>query len=223
MKCNCEIIKDLLPLYCDGVCSDASKTAIEEHTTDCSECFEKLNRMKKDSLRITTDCDEEKANKKIIKKVKRKIILKRIIAVFISVAVTVAAGLFTAHKLIDPKPVEYSEGITDVYVNEDGNPIVKIYVDGYDNCISRPAVITKNGEEKNIICMFAFSTIWNKLQNEGNIYKEKFDITYNGVHERKECDAIYYYIWNNPMFEEIPDFESVLQEKGHLIWERENK
>lgn len=219
MNKNCEIIKDLMPIYCDGICSEASKAAVEEHTSECAECFEKLKKMKKESVRIITDSDEEKANKKVIKKVKRKIIVKRIIAVFAAVVITAAAGLFTAIKIFESKPVEYFDGIADAYVNEEGNPIVKIYVDGYDNCISRPAVITENGEEKNIICMFAFSTVWDKIQNEGNVYEEKFDITYNGVFGRKECDAIYYYIWDNPMFEEIPDFESVLKEKGNLIWD----
>lgn len=219
MNNNCEIIRDLLPLYCDDICSNASKTAVEEHTADCVECFEKLNKMKKESVRITTDPNEEKTNKKVIKKVKRTIIIKRIIAVFVAIAITIATGLFTATKIFESKPVEYFDGIADAYVNEDGNPIVKIYVDGYDNCISRTAVITENGKEKEIICMFTFSTIWDKIQNKGKIYEEKFDITYNGVHERKKCDAIYYYIWDNPMFEEIPDFESVLKEKGHLIWE----
>jgi len=38
MKISCEIIKDLLPLYFDDVCSNDSKTAIEEHLTYCGNC-----------------------------------------------------------------------------------------------------------------------------------------------------------------------------------------
>lgn len=29
MKISCEIIQDLLPLYCDGVCSQDSKQVVE--------------------------------------------------------------------------------------------------------------------------------------------------------------------------------------------------
>lgn len=37
-KLSCEIIKDLLPLYSDGVCSPESRQAVEEHLPDCPAC-----------------------------------------------------------------------------------------------------------------------------------------------------------------------------------------
>jgi predicted anti-sigma-YlaC factor YlaD len=45
MKISCEIIKDLLPLYLDGVCSNDSKAAIEEHLTGCDNCKSELQAM----------------------------------------------------------------------------------------------------------------------------------------------------------------------------------
>lgn len=38
MRLPCEIVKDLLPLYQDGVCSEKSKIAVEEHLKSCEEC-----------------------------------------------------------------------------------------------------------------------------------------------------------------------------------------
>lgn len=38
MKVNCEIVQDLLPLYEDGVCSESSRAAIEEHLQECESC-----------------------------------------------------------------------------------------------------------------------------------------------------------------------------------------
>ncbi len=38
MKYNCEIVQDLLPLYQDGVASDASVKMVEEHLKECSTC-----------------------------------------------------------------------------------------------------------------------------------------------------------------------------------------
>ncbi len=35
MNISCEIIKDLLPLYHDGVCSVDSTKAVEEHLEHC--------------------------------------------------------------------------------------------------------------------------------------------------------------------------------------------
>ena len=34
----CEVIKDLLPLYVDDICSEKSKDIIEEHLAECEEC-----------------------------------------------------------------------------------------------------------------------------------------------------------------------------------------
>ncbi|MCL1829370.1 MAG: zf-HC2 domain-containing protein [Oscillospiraceae bacterium] len=52
MKMPCEIIKDLLPLYFDGVCSNDSKAAIDEHLADCDNCRAEL-RAGQSSLPVT--------------------------------------------------------------------------------------------------------------------------------------------------------------------------
>lgn len=38
MKYNCAIIQDLLPLYADQMCSEASRKMVEEHLTECDNC-----------------------------------------------------------------------------------------------------------------------------------------------------------------------------------------
>lgn len=221
MKYSCEIIKDLIPLYCDDMCSETSKKLVEEHTSECDNCFNELKKMKTDSVKAFVNSNEEKANKKVIKRVKKKIILKRIIAVLVAVVITVAAGLFAVSELIEQRPVEYYDGIAEVYENYDGNPVVKMYVDGYANACCRRGTIIENGEEKNIICMYAFSSIWKKIDNEGEIFEEAWDLTYNSIWEREDCDAVYYYIWDEPMFNEDPDFVNKLKENGHLLWQAE--
>ena len=45
MKYPCGLIQDLLPLYIDGVCSDESKAAIEQHLPECSSCKEYYSTM----------------------------------------------------------------------------------------------------------------------------------------------------------------------------------
>lgn len=45
MKISCEIIKDLLPLYHDGVCSSDSRTLVEEHLASCESCKAELRAM----------------------------------------------------------------------------------------------------------------------------------------------------------------------------------
>lgn len=50
MKISCEIIKDLLPLYLDGVCSNDSKALIEEHLAECDNCKTELQVMTEENL-----------------------------------------------------------------------------------------------------------------------------------------------------------------------------
>ena len=51
---NCEIIKDLIPLYIDGCCSKESERAVEEHLSDCSECKKLFEEMKESTDTIVT-------------------------------------------------------------------------------------------------------------------------------------------------------------------------
>ena len=38
MKYSCNMIQDLIPLYIDGVCSEESKEAVEQHLSECPDC-----------------------------------------------------------------------------------------------------------------------------------------------------------------------------------------
>ncbi len=38
MKYNCDLISDLLPLYKDDICSEATKKIVEEHLAECKNC-----------------------------------------------------------------------------------------------------------------------------------------------------------------------------------------
>ncbi|MBR5943807.1 MAG: zf-HC2 domain-containing protein, partial [Lachnospiraceae bacterium] len=45
MKYECKVIEDLLPLYKDGICSEESKKAVEEHLNECPECRKMLDEL----------------------------------------------------------------------------------------------------------------------------------------------------------------------------------
>lgn len=47
MKYNCEIICDLLPLYCDNLASPTSKAIVEEHLNECESCKKMFASMQK--------------------------------------------------------------------------------------------------------------------------------------------------------------------------------
>lgn len=47
MKISCDIIKDLLPLYAEGLTSQASNEMVDEHLVECDECTRQLGILKK--------------------------------------------------------------------------------------------------------------------------------------------------------------------------------
>ena len=55
MKLSCDVIQDLLPLYHDGVCSEESKTTVEEHIATCAACKDMLHGLREESAPDTVD------------------------------------------------------------------------------------------------------------------------------------------------------------------------
>lgn len=58
MNKHCEVIRDLLPLYADDVCSERSRELIEEHLRECPECSAMLEKLR--TQEIETDLREER-------------------------------------------------------------------------------------------------------------------------------------------------------------------
>ena len=79
MKNECDIVKDLLFSYNDGILSATSKELVEEHLKKCESCRNKLEEIKK-------DCNDQKQTKEIdfFKSIKKKLSKKNII-IFISI------------------------------------------------------------------------------------------------------------------------------------------
>ena len=50
MNIDCRVIGDLLPLYADESCSDASRALVDEHLKTCPRCRETLARMKSEQF-----------------------------------------------------------------------------------------------------------------------------------------------------------------------------
>lgn len=72
---TCEIIQDLLPLYCDEVCSEESRALVETHLKHCEKCSESLRQMnhreEADSKAEATELDIAASAAKIWKQNKR--------------------------------------------------------------------------------------------------------------------------------------------------------
>ena len=88
MKHNCEVVRDLLPLYHDGVCSKKSREMVEEHLTECEACKKELEEIKKEvSVPNASKKDAARAWKTLV----RNLWLRRIASIVLVVVLLVAA------------------------------------------------------------------------------------------------------------------------------------
>ncbi|SHO53288.1 DUF4825 domain-containing protein [Anaerocolumna xylanovorans] len=96
MEKTCDIIKDLLPLYIDGVCSEDSKRAVEEHIEGCESCKRELESYKGEISAV--DRQEEEVIKKISSRWKRsktKALLTGILAMAVVIVFGISALLYS--------------------------------------------------------------------------------------------------------------------------------
>ena len=86
---KCEIIKDLLPAYCDCVCSPETAAEIEQHTANCENCKKLLEDYRSD-IEPLNKAEPEKPFRKIKRGIFRN---KSIIAVLIIILIIVLSAV----------------------------------------------------------------------------------------------------------------------------------
>ncbi len=87
---NCNIIKDLLPSYIDGICSDDTAKLVEDHVKHCEECKTYLNKMQQQMTYIPQQPKEVEKAIKPFKKINKK----RRIQVITAIAMTFLMTFF---------------------------------------------------------------------------------------------------------------------------------
>lgn len=174
-KISCEVIRDLLPLYCDEVCSVESKELIEHHLSECCACKDVYIKMKgdgdvSDSEAYTDEDDKIIRNMASTwKKLLRTSFIKGIVIATLIVAIL--AGSYwgstrIAFRMIPVSVVqanvireledniEISLEVTDhkkvlreqIVVKEDGSLYIQCY---------RALIPTNNGREENVFMKWA--------------------------------------------------------------------
>ena len=85
---SCEVVKDLLPSYLDGVASSETKTAVERHMEECPDCRETLRRMKEPENAAPAEEKEIDYLKKVRRHSSRKVTVIVSVVVLLALAVT---------------------------------------------------------------------------------------------------------------------------------------
>lgn len=105
MKLPCELIRDMLPLYHDGVCSTVSKTLITGHLKECTDCQKVLNRIETELEMPPLEADEAKP----LKSIKKRWTIKTwLTGLLIGIAVIFLWAYLTQLSNIPIRPEEYT-------------------------------------------------------------------------------------------------------------------
>lgn len=88
MSKECSIVKDLLPLYLEGMVNEDTSSFVEEHLKNCPECNELFNTLKENNDNNTNVVENSLDDGEVIKKVKRKLKKKNLLSNILSVLLT---------------------------------------------------------------------------------------------------------------------------------------
>ena len=72
MNKECEVIRDLLPLYADDVCSETSRELIEEHLQECPDCSAVLEKLRNSEIESGLREEKEEVIGQQAKRFKRR-------------------------------------------------------------------------------------------------------------------------------------------------------
>lgn len=133
---RCEIIKDLLPLYCDDALSDVSKEEVEKHIAACEDCKKTYEEMKGGDIKLDTTIQNIEPMKKVRKKIKvTKVIFIALITFFL--LIVSAYELLCAHPMLASyKDISFSRSVThvDVYRYFDDTKHISKEIELPENC-----------------------------------------------------------------------------------------
>ncbi len=89
---KCEIIRDLLPAYCDCVCSAETAAEIESHVTDCADCKKLLDNYRID-IKPASGGSPEKPFRRISRKIFRNKLVIAALAILLAALLCIVGYL----------------------------------------------------------------------------------------------------------------------------------
>lgn len=219
MKYPCNVIQDLLPLYLDGICSEESKTAVEQHLSGCSKCKEFYAAMRDaDDVEIDAHNEEHERRKAAsFQEVKKKIFRKQILAAVVAVIVLVTVALGSVGILKNATQiVEYRDNIFVSMV--DGNLMGRLLGSEHIQ-VSIKRVTVENGQKENYLFFCVFDTKWNELTTSSEMFSEY--MLCPAEKGADQIDAVYYFTGDYTNIENMGNDElQKLIETSELLWSK---
>lgn len=141
MNVNCNIIRDLLPLYAEGMASEESKALVDDHLRGCDSCTKELAELKK-APRIPAEV-ETTSLRRVENAIRRRKLLTAATAALTVLAVLVTGIIF----LMTPVYLTAQQAIEGVELRDDGGLAID-YADG----IMEYSSSDSSADEKFFLC-----------------------------------------------------------------------
>lgn len=218
MKKNCNIIKDLMPLYIDLVCSLDTKILVEEHLKTCIDCREFKDNLKEN---IKHEKNKKFNEIEIIKKFSKKINFKIIKIVIIAIFV-IGISTFYFLKFLGTYKInmEYNENIKiSLYGTEKKWNLNVCAPYGYSYGTNISSI--ENGEVVNNIFVTIKHNLYEKITYKQGLICSAPDLNYPNI-SLKDKIKVYYTTYDlkeikNPTSKELEQITN----NSHLIFTNE--
>ena len=124
MKYNCELIRDIMPIYIDGALSDKSKEIVEAHLDECQECTHLYQAMRKTEETRSSEAAFQNETLAYAKKIKKtRLAITSFIAIMIigmtSMVVSIMSGKYETFVVKMGSYIEAKEYIERGWVPEE--------------------------------------------------------------------------------------------------------
>lgn len=151
---NCHIIKDVLPLYVDGVVSNDTQEMVEEHLEYCEECKKEAEFMKQE---LYLPVEKEVP---LIKNLKKKWRNKKLIISGLSVLLTGLILLGTFYFVFHfDTVIPYSESLFQIETQDNDMLVSHYYGENYYSVSTTNVTVEIDGKEKQAIFLYYTETI----------------------------------------------------------------
>lgn len=217
MNYPCDVIRDLLPLYLDGVCSEESRRAVETHLAECPDCrafFADLQETENVAIPAFS-AGQELKKAASFQGVKKRLLRRQLLMAVVVVAVLLLLTGGTVSLLKrSVQVVEYRNNLS-VSVT-DGDLVGRLQGSRYDHLRIKTVTLSE-GQTCLFFCLW--DTRWDNLTTSDEVYSE-FTLSYAGK-GADQVDAVYYYTGDYTGLETLGDtgLQQVLAQSV-CLWEQ---
>ena len=177
-RLDCSIVRDLLPLYADGLTSEESNRLIGEHLNECADCRAVEEAMSRDIMATDTNLNGEVDYLQKIKKKRRRMLIATVITCIVVFAIISAVGIkefvigeTVAYYEIDADPGDNYVGIGTAY-NEETNELTL-----YGELIDEKLVFSSIKVERDKYNAYIVTVYGARALFPGREYNRKFEET----------------------------------------------